>query len=114
MTQNISELVGRVLSGESPDTVIVTEGMGFTRKAKKGDYIQSFEVIAPVNTSKGSRLGKVTKVDVEDGVEYVYYAAEFQLFNGLVEHRVNNKLFRAIQNGQAIKNKISDGIKIVG
>ena len=44
-------------------------------EAKVGDLIQSYNVTMPIDTSRSSFLGVVTKVEVnpDDGVEYVFY-----------------------------------------
>lgn len=73
------------------------------KKAKKGDIVQSFDVGNPIDPTRGSVIGKVTKVEVDkkDGVEYVYLDVIAELRGGVIT-KIFQKKVRTPQVGTPI------------
>ena len=58
--------------------------MGYQKhRIRIGDYVQSFNVICPVDTKRGSFIGRVTDIDLHnDGVKYYFIKADYEIING--------------------------------
>jgi len=89
--------------------------MNFTEKVKVGDTIQSFDVSCPVDTSRGSLIGKVHLIESTTGIEVVHFKAEFKVRNGVKEKLpVGDNFFKVTQNGTETNfGNVTDGIKLL-
>ena len=106
MTQRVA---ARYLSASSVK-ISVTE-------ARRGDLIQSFNVTMPVDTSRSSFLGTVTKVETDrnDGVDYVYYKVICRIPGGGKPAQAWKRgEMRAPQNGTPTQmDGVTDGIYVI-
>ncbi len=78
-----------------------------------GDVIQSFDVTNPIDPSRASYVGEVTKVEIdpESGIEYVYFAATLRVRAGVTEAvYYPPRELRAPQNGTPSFSGPTDGI----
>ena len=92
--------------------------MNNRKKAQVGDTIQSFNVTMPPDPTRGSYIGKVTRIECDGPFEWVYFDPLVELPGDAAEAQAISEHVGetfVIQNGipSSLTGKVTDGIHII-